>query len=121
MDRATRNLFAVLLVVVIAATGGAALILGGGPGRAQGPPTDAATSVGVIVGVDAEGLGDVRSFRLRGTDGTVATYALDRLQNGTAFPPSHLAEHQVTAEPVRVWYQEGNGTRYAIWLDDADR
>ena len=120
MDRTTRNLFAVLLVVVVAATGGAALILGGGPGAAAGPPSDASTSVGVIVGVEAEGLGDVRSFRLRAADGTVATYALERLQNGTTFPPGHLAEHQVTAQPVRVWYRDEGGARYAIWLEDAD-
>jgi hypothetical protein len=48
-------------------------------------------------------------------------FRLDRLENGTAFPPGHLAEHQATAEPVRVWYSDEAGTRYAIRVDDAPR
>ncbi|MGK2852087.1 MAG: hypothetical protein ACSLFN_14430 [Candidatus Limnocylindrales bacterium] len=119
MDRATRNLFALLLVGVIALTGGAALILGGSPPADPGAPPGTTAVVGAIVGVQAESLGDVRSFQVRTTAGEVLDFDLSALENGDVFPPGHLAEHQVTAEPVRVWYRDEGGTRFAIRVDDA--
>ena len=125
MDHRTRNVFAVALVVVIVLTGGAALLLDGGdgPGPTQTPgvrPTDAPSMVGVIVGVDAQDLADVRAFTLRrGDDNQLVEFELGELRNGTSFPPGHLAEHQVTAEPVRVFYREDGETLFALWVDDA--
>jgi len=126
MDHRTRNLFAVALVIVIVLTGGAALLLGGGEdGPGSTPtvgvrPTDAPSMVGVIVGVDAQDLADVRAFTLRrGDDSELVEFDLRELRNGTAFPPGHLAEHQVTAEPVRVFYRDDGGTLFALWVDDA--
>lgn len=109
-----------MLVVVIALTGGAALILGGGsPGSIASPPPQTTEVVGVIVAVDARGLDDVRGFTLRREGGEQLEFSLAALENATQFPPGHLAEHQATAEPVRVWYREEGGVHQAIRLEDA--
>lgn len=119
MDRATRNLFAVLLVGIIVLTGGAALILGGSP-----PATDPGASpgtawvVGVIVDVQVESLTKARSIQVRTPAGEVIAFDLTRLASGAQAPAGHLTEHQVTAEPVLVSYVEENGTRFAIRVDD---
>jgi hypothetical protein len=116
MDRHTRNLFALALVLVIAVTGGAAILLGG---SGDPPPSDALVLDGVIVGVDAAGLDQVRGFSLRTTDGTIVEFTLAALQDPTVFPPGHLVEHQATAQAVRVWYRTIGPNRVAIRLEDA--
>ena len=121
MDGHTRYLFVLILVIVVAVTGGAALILGGGNGGEPGSPPGTTVVDGVIVGVNAESLGDVRSFTLRTSAGEVLEFGLAALENGDAFPPGHLAEHQVTAEMVRVWYRDDGGTMLAIRVEDAAR
>jgi len=75
--------------------------------------------VGVVVAVDSQGLGQVRSFTLRLPGGEQQTFSLRALENGTSFPPGHLAEHQATAAPVRVTYRVEGTERLAIRLDDA--
>jgi hypothetical protein len=116
VDRRTRNLFALALIVIIAITGGAALILGS-PGP-DGPP-DTERIEGVVVEVVAVSLTDVRTFKLRTADGRVLDFELSELQNGVQFPPGHLAEHQATAQRVRVWYRGGIDSLLAIRLEDA--
>jgi hypothetical protein len=118
MDRGTRNLFALLLVVVVAITGGAALILGGSAAGGPDPSADTEAVVGVIVAVEGDGLAAARGFTLRRTGGELMVFRLDRLENGTEFPPGHLAEHQATSEAVRVSYRDDAGTLYAIRLED---
>jgi hypothetical protein len=118
VDRRTRNLFAIVLVILVVVTGGAALILGGSAPPVPSPPADAPTIDGVVVAVDARSLTDVRSFDLRTTDGRILTFGLGELQNGVAFPPGHLAEHKVTAVPVRVWYRGDGDARQALYLED---
>ena len=116
MDRRTRNLFALALVALIAVTGGAAILFGvGGLG---GDRADQSV-VGVIVGVDSEGLDRVRGFSLRTEDARTLVFAIGDLENGTAFPPGHLVEHQATAQRVRVWYVVDGGANVAIRLEDA--
>ena len=118
MDRRTRNVFALALVAVIVIAGAVAFVQGSAPSP-SGPPTELPTMVGVVVGVESGGLGDVRSFTLRGEGGSLTTLSLARLGNPTEFPPGHLAEHQATADPIRVFYAF-DGTAYdAIWLQDA--
>ena len=120
MDRRTRILFAGLLVAVFLATVVTAVVL-------SEPPTDPTPSgsgqleemTGVIVAVESEGLDDVQGFTLRRPGGELVEFTLDALENGTEFPPGHLAEHQATAEPVRVWYRSEAGERFAIRLEDA--
>ena len=119
MDRRTRNLFAVVLIVLIGVTGAIALASGGGTSTAPSPPAGAATVDGVVVAVDARTLTDVRSFDLRTGDGRILTFGLAQLQNGVTFAPGHLAEHQATAIPVRVWYRDAGGSLQALYLADA--
>ena len=117
MDRGTRRLFVVALVVLVAVVGLATIILGAPP--AGGQPSGTTAVEGVIVGVDSQSLSDVRSFDLRTADGTVRTFGLAALENGTEFPPGHLVEHSATAQPVRVWYRTEAGIDLAIRLEDA--
>ena len=73
-----------------------------------------------MVQVDsAGGLGDVRGFTLRRPGGELVVFSLRKLQNGTQFPPGHLAEHQATAQAVRVFYRDADGTLQALRLEDA--
>ena len=119
MDRRTRNLFALALVAVIAVTGAAAFLLGGNGLRDPGAPADATSVVGVIVGVQSQGLDKVTGFTLRTTDQGSLAFVIGALENGAQFPPGHLVEHQATAQPVRVWYRTDGGARVAIRLEDA--
>ena len=119
MDRGTRNLFVFALVAVLALTGAAAFLLGRGSERDPGAPANATAVVGVIVGVKSEGLDRVAEFTLRTTDQGTLVFVVGELDNGAAFPPGHLVEHQATARPVRVWYRTEGGVRVAIRLEDA--
>ncbi len=102
MDRRTRNLFALVFGVLVVVTGAAALLLGG-TSAAPAPPADATSVVGVIVGVDSQGLDKVSGFTLKTTDQGSLVFVMGVLENGAQFPPGHLVEHQSTAAPVRVW------------------
>jgi len=119
MDRPTRILFALALVLVIAATGGAAMLLSGSGTAPASGSADAPSVVGVIVGVESEGLDRVRGFSVRTVDGTTIVFTIGVLENAAAFPPGHLAEHQATAQAVRVWYRTDGDTKVAIRLEDA--
>ena len=119
MDRRTRNLFAAVLVVVLAVTGGAALLLSDTTLLDPDGPTDTTRVEGVIVAVDSGGLDDVRGFTLRRPGGETLEFTLGELENEVEFPPGHLAEHQVTAEPVAVTYRMEGTERFAVRLEDA--
>jgi hypothetical protein len=119
VDRRTRNLFALLLVVVVAITAVAALVLSDTTLLDPDGPSDTASVVGVIVAIDSAGLGDVRGFTLRQVGGKTLEFRLGELENPTEFPPGHLAEHQATAQPVRVWYRMEGAERFAVRLEDA--
>ncbi len=83
-----------------------------------GRPADRAET-GVVIHVDAVSLGNVRGFTLRTTDGRSVDFTLGALENGSQFPPGHLAEHQATATPIVVTYREQGGSRVAVRLEDA--
>lgn len=119
MDRRTRTLFAALFGAVVIATALAAILLGGSgsPSTTASPGT--AEMTGVVVAVDSAGLGNVRAFTLRRPGGEQVEFDLRALENGAQFPPGHLAEHQATAAPVRVWYRMDGADRLAIRLEDA--
>jgi hypothetical protein len=89
---------------------------------AVGPcPTPQATSpvVGVVTVVDSTGLGQVDQFVLRLPDASTMTLAMGPLENATEFSPSHLAEHQVTSEPIRVFFRMENGVPIVYRIEDA--
>lgn len=82
-------------------------------------PAGTTDMTGVVVGVDSRSLTDVRGFTLRLTGGELVEFSLRALQDGTEFSPAHLAEHQATAEPIRVWWRMDGQERLAIRLEDA--
>jgi hypothetical protein len=98
-------------VFVVAVVSAVALFVASG----RGARTELSTT-GVIVGVQAE---DVRSFSLRTETGQVVEFMIGTLQNPTEFPPSHLAEHQATGQPVRVRYLQQGESKVAVRIDDA--
>jgi hypothetical protein len=118
MDPRTRNVFVAALLVLVVASAGA-LILLGGTGANPGGSANAPSVVGVIVGVQSEGLDRVRGFDLRTQDGATLAFKLGNLENGATFPPGHLVEHQATAQPVRVWYRTDGESMVAIRVEDA--
>ena len=108
-------LAAALVVVVAAAIG---LVT---PKATPEPSPGIASPVeGVVVGVDAAGLGRVSGFTLRPINMPFEFgFALGALENPTEFSPSHLAEHLATSEPVRVFFRLENGGRVVYRLEDA--
>ena len=74
---------------------------------------------GVVIAVDASGLADVRGFTLRTSGGFAFTFVLGTLENAADFSPSHLAEHQVSSEPIRAWFRVASGERVVYRLEDA--
>ncbi len=95
--------------------------VGGTKPRDPNQPPDATRVTGLVVGVQSEGLTDVRSFSLRTDGDTDMLFSLERLQNGAMFPPGHLVEHQAASEPIMVWYEADGGINYALWLADAEQ
>ena len=118
MDRQTRRLIGLVLVVALAATAATAILVNGGMDGSNGSG-DASSVNGVVVGVDSERLDRVRGFTVRTQDGTTVEFTVGDLQNGAAFPPGHLVEHQATAQPVRVWFVMEDGAKVAIRIEDA--
>jgi hypothetical protein len=120
MDRGTRRLFTLVLIALIAATGGAAFLLSGSGSDLTGGPSPTARAVdGVVVGVHSAGLDRVRGFSLRTADGATLEFAIGTLENGAAFPPGHLVEHQATAQRIRVSYLDRDDGLVAVRLEDA--
>ena len=76
---------------------------------------------GVIVAVDSAGLGQVKGFTLRLTDGSTMALTLGSLENAAGFPPSHLVEHQASSEPVRAYYRLEGDIPLVYRLEDAPR
>ncbi len=102
----------------------AALVAGCAPLGASPSPTafvpPSSPIVGIVTLVKSEGLDQVSGFDLRDATGHVYTFTIGQLENPTAFPPGHLAEHQITAEPVRVWFRsDDRGYLVAYRLEDA--
>jgi hypothetical protein len=120
VDRRTALLFGALLLAVVLATAAFALLSPASDPNATLPP-GAESMTGVVVHVDSAGggLGDVQGFTLRRPGGELVDFSLKELQNGTQFPPGHLAEHQATSTPVVVWFRVDGSERLALRLEDA--
>jgi hypothetical protein len=118
VDHRTRRLFALAFVAVVALAAGAAILTGGvahDPAARQGDQV-----VGIVTRIEAGGLANVTSFTLRTDDGREIQFGVGNLENGAEFPPGHLAEHQTSAQKIRVWYQTQNGAFVAYRLEDAE-
>ncbi len=77
------------------------------------------TAAGVVIALDATG-GQVSSFTLRTTDGSVMVFSIGTLEtDGAAFPASHLAVHAATLGPIAVAYREEGGRNVAFRMVDA--
>ena len=84
-------------------------------------PSPSSPVDGIVVDVQATGLTEIHSFRLRSPayPGDLA-FVLGPLENPTAFPPGHLKAHQATGAPVRVYFtKDTNGQLTAYRLEDA--
>lgn len=119
MDRRTGTLFAALLLGIVGVTALAGILLAEPSGPDLPPGTEQMT--GVVVAVDAVTLSDVRAFTLRRPGGELVEFSVRALENGTEFPPGHLAEHQATAEPIRVIFRSEDDERLALRIEDAPR
>ncbi len=118
MDRGTRNVFAAAIGAIVSLTLAATLLFGGST-RTQGPPADAISIDGVVVGVRSVALDQVTGFSVRTTDDGTIDFVMGELDNGNQFPPGHLVEHQAAAIPVRIWFRTVDGENLAVRLEDA--
>jgi hypothetical protein len=98
------------VVAVVALTAVAATILGG-PGRR--------VETGIVVAVEATSLTSVQGFSIRTSDGRTVDFRLGALEDASAFPPGHLAEHRVSLVPIQVTYIDRDGSHVAVALVDA--
>ena len=117
MDRGTFRLLVAALAVIVVAVAVAAAVFGGTARDTEAPHGEEA--VGIVSSIDSAGLTNVRGFTLLMPDGRELEFAIGRLENGAAFPPGHLAEHQALASPVRVWYRTEGDALVAFRLEDA--
>ncbi len=83
------------------------------------PPLPPSPIDGVVVAVDSAGIGQVKAFTLRLTDGTTILLTLGNLEDATQFSPSHLSEHQATSQPIRAFYRLEDGKPVVYRLEDA--
>jgi hypothetical protein len=72
---------------------------------------------GVVLAVDALSLTDVRSFTLKTQDETLEI-RIDP-EADYSFPPSHLRNHALSGEPVRVELDERGDDLFATEMEDA--
>jgi hypothetical protein len=77
------------------------------------------TETGVVIAVDSTSLTKVNGFTLRTPDGRSVVFKLGQLENASQFAPGHLNEHVATAVPVLVTYQNRDGARVVVRLEDA--
>jgi hypothetical protein len=108
---ACRRVPAVLLVLVLVAA------IGGGVAACASPEERV---TGIVTAIDAEGLGAVRGFTLRTTQGESLRFSLGPLASDRgSFPADHLAEHLASAAPIEVRYRRDGERLVAVRLADA--
>jgi hypothetical protein len=99
--------FVLLLVVVLAAF----------TACGSDSPSSRSEVTGVVLAVDARSLTDVRSFTLKSEDETLEI----RIDPDAdySFPPSHLRNHALSGQPVRVELDERGEDLFATEMEDA--
>jgi hypothetical protein len=93
------------------------------PGDESATPADSSADlvspvVGVLTHIDATGLSQVTGFTLRTGDGRSVDFRLGILENGSDFPPGHLAEHLASSAPVRVSFRRNGADLVVYRLED---
>ncbi|MHB8891659.1 MAG: hypothetical protein ACYC65_06395 [Candidatus Limnocylindrales bacterium] len=91
----------------------------GTPAVPASPAIPASPVTGVLLGITAEGLTQVKGFRLRTDDGQELAFEIGTLENGVEFPPGHLAEHLATGSPIRVFFRAEGGRLIVHRIEDA--
>jgi hypothetical protein len=71
------------------------------------------SEAGLVISVDSPSLGRVDGFQLRTDDGEILSFDTTAMEFRPEFPAAHVAEHQRTAEPLRVTYRR-DGDRYIV-------
>jgi len=74
---------------------------------------------GIVTAVDSSGLAQVKGFTLRTNDGEIIVFKIGVLQNGDEFPPGHLKEHQATAAPILVFFNQVGNELVVYRIEDA--
>lgn len=86
---------------------------------ATSPAGPVSPVTGVLLAVAAEGLTQVKGFRLRTDDGQEMAFDIGTLENGVEFPPGHLAEHLASSSPVRIFFRAENDRLVVYRIEDA--
>jgi hypothetical protein len=81
---------------------------------------DLLEATGIVLSVDSPALGQVHGFVLLTPEGEQLAYDTSELAFDPAFPVSHIAEHQMTSEPVRVTYVVEGDRLVVRQLGDAE-
>lgn len=89
----------------------------GGSDASEGSVKDSFTATGVIVKIDSEGIGKVRGFTLKTSEGTLEV-SIDP-DVAYEFPLDHLHEHLAASEPVECKLERRDGKLYAVTIEDA--
>jgi hypothetical protein len=108
-----------VLVVALAACGTAPAPVTIVPTVAPSVTVPESPVEGVVVAVESAGLNAVRGFTLRLADGALLHFTIGTLENGDTFPPGHLKEHSVSADPVRVFFRPEGGALLVYRIEDA--
>jgi hypothetical protein len=111
MGPAGRGGFAILtasLAFLLTACG----LIAGAPSQLQ--------ETGVVVSIDSPALGQVDGFELLTEEGTVLVFDTTELQFDPDFPASHVTEHQVLGDPVRVTYRIDGDRLVVSHLEDGE-
>ncbi|MFL5779042.1 MAG: hypothetical protein ACJ761_08885 [Chloroflexota bacterium] len=117
MERRSARFVVLVLGPLLLIVGALAMAGRSAPSGSLAP--DVAQLDGVVVGVESQGLDRVGAFTLRAADGRTIRFRIGVLENGAQFPPGHLAEHQATAQKVRVTYRTEGSDLVAYRLEDA--
>ena len=96
---------------------GAASLGASASGSSAGAPSSPID--GVLIHIDSTGLTQVTGFDMRTADGRTLAFKIGTLENGSQFPPGHLAEHLATSAPVRVWFRPQGSDLVVYRLEDA--
>ena len=110
---------AAVLVVALAACGTAPVPVTIVPTVAPSVGVPESPVEGVVVAVESAGLNAVRGITLRLADGALLHFTIGTLENGDTFPPGHLKEHSVSADPVRVFFRPLSGALLVYRIEDA--